>query len=99
MHFSLFDRLRLTDRVAQAIPIPGAAAVRVFDLLYHSDAGRHHYVFTVEYTLGVVQSKHRLRRAAAFSEPRQKGTGQSASPIRMAPPELTLLEQYRYLLE
>ncbi len=96
MHYSPGDPLRVTPRVAASLPIPGAAAVRVIDLLYRTDRAGHHYVFTAEYTLGVVTAKRRVRRAAAFDEPR--GAAGTAVGIRMADDRLSLVEQYESLL-
>jgi hypothetical protein len=98
MHFSPHDQLRLTARVATHLPIPGAAYVRVINLIYGSDGGRHRYIFTAEYTAGVVRSKKRVRRAATFSEPRQRSDSQQICSIQLAPAELSLIEQYRALL-
>ncbi len=96
MHYSPGDPLRVTARVAAALPVPGAAAVRVIDLLYRTDAAGHHYVFTAEYTVGVVNIKHRVRRAAAFTEPR----GASGPPpvVRLAADGVPLVRQYESLL-
>jgi hypothetical protein len=99
MHFSMHDQLRLAPRVAGGLNVPGAAAVGIIDLLYASQDGQYRYVFTVEYTTGVVQSKRRVRRAAAFSEPRERSATVPPCAIRMAPPDLPLLEQYRWLLQ
>ena len=96
MHYSRGDPLRLTPRVAAALPVPGAAAVRVIDLLYRTDAAGHRYVFTAEYTVGVVATKRRVRRAAAFDEPR--GAVAPVPVIRLADPGAPLTEQYRELL-
>jgi hypothetical protein len=96
MHYSPGDPLRLTPRVAARFPVPGAAAVRIIDLLYRTDEQNHHYVFTAEYTLGVVGPKNRIRRTAAFTESK---LGEAApQPIRLAPAELPLVEQYRRIL-
>ena len=96
MHYSPGDPLRVTPRVAASLPIPGAAAVRVIDLLYRTDAAGHHYVFTAEYTLGVVTAKRRVRRAAAFDEPR--GASVAALDIRLADERVPLVQQYESLL-
>jgi hypothetical protein len=96
MHYSPRDSLRLTPRVATLIPLPGASAVKVVDLLYRTDEQLHHYVFTAEYTVGVTGPKHRIRRAAAFTE--SKTTADSISPIRLAPEQSSLLEQYQTLV-
>lgn len=98
MHFSPYDPLRLTARVAANLPIPGAAYVRVIDLMYGTDGSVHRYVFTAEYTVGVVRSKKRVRRAATFTEPRDRSAAMPTSPIRLASADLTLLEQYESLL-
>ncbi len=97
MHYSPGDPLRLTPRVAAALPVPGAAAVRVIDLLYRTDAAGHHYVFTAEYTVGVVNLKIRVRRAAAFSE-RRGVTAATPTVVRLAPESGSLIEQYESLL-
>jgi hypothetical protein len=99
MHFSAYDQLRLAPRVASGLDVPGAAAVGIVDLLYCSEDGQYRYIFTVEYTTGVVQSKRRIRRAAAFSEPRERSATVPPCAIRMAPLELSLLEQYRWLIQ
>ena len=96
MHYSPGDPLRLTPRVAAALPVPGAAAVRVIDLLYRTDDAGHHYVFTAEYTVGVVNVKRRVRRAAAFDEPR--GTTVPPAAVRLGPEHLELAGQYESLL-
>jgi hypothetical protein len=96
MHYSPGDPLRLTPRVAAQLPVPGAAGVRVIDLLYRTDDQSHYYVFTAEYTVGVVGPKHRVRRAAAFTE--SKFAAQAENIIRMGPADLPLADQYRALI-
>jgi hypothetical protein len=96
MHYSPRDPLRLTPRVAGHLPVPGAAAVRVTDLLYRTDDQSHHYVFTAEYSVGVAASRHRHRRVVAFSE--SKTQAGDTPTLRLAPVELPLLEQYRRLI-
>src|SRR5438067_9373386 len=66
VHYSATDRFQITPRVVVGFPIPGASDLRVLDLLYHAEGDRYHYVFTIEYTLGVVRTKRRLRRCATF---------------------------------
>jgi hypothetical protein len=99
LHFSPYDQLRLTPRVAASFPVPGAAHVRVSNLLYGSESGQYHYVFTTEYSTGAVRSKKRHSRAVAFKEPREYGQRQRHIELRMANPELSLIEQYRELLD
>jgi hypothetical protein len=96
MHYSPGDPLRLTARVAARLPLPGAAAVRVIDLLYRTDEQTHYYVFTAEYTVGVLSPKHRIRRAAAFTE--SKSAAAVEPMIRLGSEEVSLVEQYRRLV-
>lgn len=98
MHFSPRDQLRLTPRVAASLPIPGPASVRVMDLIYGSNEEQYRYIFTAEYTVGVTRSKKRVRRAAMFTEPRQRAAVPACCAIRLASPELPLIEQYEELL-
>ena len=99
MNYSQVDCFHLTSRVAGRFPIPGASDVKVTDLIYHLDGARLCYCFTVHYTAGVIRTKRRLRRAAAFSEPRDSRDAGSAecSPLVLAPAHLPLVEQYRQL--
>ena len=94
-HYSRGDPLRLTPAVAAAFPVPGAASVSVSYLLYRTDAAGHHYVFTAGYTVGAVGPKHRVRRAAAYTEIKGRG---GPFPMRLGPAGLPLDEQYRALL-
>ncbi len=96
MHFTPADSLSLTPRIAAHLPLPGAAAVRVIDLLFRTDEKSHHYVFTVEYTLGAMGRKQRVRRAGALTE--EKSGSVQSHAIRLAPAGLPLVEQYRILI-
>ena len=96
MNYHPADQLRLTPKVLPRLPIPGAANVRVMDLIYGSDRDRYRYVFSVEFTLGVVGPKRRVVRAASLSEPRERG-GTGPVSLTLAPGKGTLLEQYRAL--
>jgi hypothetical protein len=96
MHYSPADPLRLTPRVAARLPIPGAAAVRVIDLLYRTDEQTHYYIFTVEYTVGVYGPKRRVRRAAQFVE--SKTDGKAPIVIRLGAADVSLVEQYHELI-
>jgi hypothetical protein len=96
MNYHPADQLRLTPKVLQRFPIPGAANVRVVDLIYGSERDRYRYVFSVEFTIGLVGPKSRVVRVASLSEPRDRG-GAGPVSLTLAPQEGTLLEQYRYL--
>ena len=97
MNYSPLDQFRLTARVASRFPIPGAARIRVLDLIYGIDADRYRYIFTAEYTAGIMTGKRRLQRAGSFSEPREREAGDAESDFKLAAANLPLLEQYRSL--
>jgi hypothetical protein len=97
MAYSHHDRFALADRVAAHFPTPGAAAVRVIDLLYSSDAESYRYLFSAEYTSGVIRSKRRMRRAVTLREPKGRSDPAVWSNMQLAPEKLSLIEQYRHL--
>ena len=100
MHFSADDRFRIADKVAAEFPIPGAADVRVRDLIYGLQEDRYRYVFCAEFTMGVVRTKKRLQRVASLFEPKER-TGAGSEEILLvilAPEDLPLIEQYRYFM-
>jgi hypothetical protein len=98
MHYSPGDRFHLAQRVAPRIPCPGAADVRVIDLIYGLKGERFRYVFTAEYTEGVVGTKHRRRRVISMTEPKDRTVREDVLPdLGLASDELPLIEQYRSL--
>jgi hypothetical protein len=97
MAYSHSDRFGLADRVAKHFPIPGAAALRVIDLLYSSDAESYRYLFSAEFTTGVIRSKSRMLRAVTLREPKGLSDPSIWSNMRLAPENLSLIEQYRHL--
>lgn len=97
MHFVGNDLFQITPRVVERFPIPGASDLRVLDVVYLREGDRYRYVFTIEYTLGVVRTKHRLSRAATFCEPRDRAHPEDWSTLILAPPDLSLLDQYAHL--
>jgi hypothetical protein len=96
MNYHPADQLRLASKVLPRLPVPGAANVRVMDLIYGSDRDRYRYVFSVEYTIGVVGPKRRVVRVATLSEPRERG-GSGPITLRLAPDEGSIIDQYRSL--
>jgi hypothetical protein len=98
MHFSAADRFRLAPRIAERLPVPGAAAVRVLDLLYGVEQQNYRYVFATEYTTGVLRTKTGVRRVATFAESRDPGAKSDNLELTFAPEGLTLIDQYRHLL-
>ena len=95
MNFSLTDRLNLTGKVARHFPIPGAANLRVTNVIYGTAGDRYHYIFTAEYTIGVVRAKRRLTQAGSFSEPRGREEELGVDAVVLAMPNHPLVEQYR----
>ena len=103
MHFSADDRFRLATRIAPRLPVPGAAGIRVVDLLYGIEERNYRYIFAAEYTTGVLRTKTGVRRVATFCEPRDPtphgSTPSTDFPLEFAPEELSLMQQYQHLLE
>lgn len=95
MRYSPNDRFRLTPRITRNFPVPGAAKIKVVDLIYGIESDLYRYVFTAEYTAGVVRGKRRVQRACSFSEPRERSGASGEPQITLAPAGLPLLEQYR----
>lgn len=98
MSYSERDLFNLASRIMAALPVPAGADLRVFDLLYGSQGDHHRYIFTAEYTRGVVGGHQRESRAVTFGEPRD-GAPERPLPVDWAPDNLSILDQYRYLLE
>jgi hypothetical protein len=109
MHFSVHDRFHLASRVAARLSAVGAASVRIVDLLYAIERENYRYVFTTEYTLGVLRGRTGVWRVGTLAEPRDgqavtiataghtPETG-AAMALQFAPQSLSLIEQYRHLL-
>jgi hypothetical protein len=102
MRYTETDVFGLAPRVAQRFPVPGASDLRVVDLLYRIEGDRHRYLFTTEYTQGVIRTKHRLRCVVTFTEPRDPigaEAAASSSALVLAAEELPLVEQYMQLAD
>jgi hypothetical protein len=98
MRYSATDRFEITPRVVDRFPIPGVSDVLVTDLIYLPEPEQYRYLFTVEFTQGVVRTKKRVRRVATFCEPRDRACPQGWSQLVLAPQELSLADQYRHLM-
>ena len=98
LHYSEGDCFRLAPRVALSLSVPGAAGVRVYDLLYGLEDRGYRYLFRTEYTIGVLRGKTTIRNVATFCEPKDAHKG---DPIKLifAPESLPLTEQYKHLYE
>ncbi len=95
MNFAPGDRFRLTGRVRDRFPVPGAANLRVGDVLYGSSGQRHRYLFTVHYTQGVLRTKHRCRRVGGVIESSDRRS--EAIAFLLAADQPNILDQYRSL--
>jgi hypothetical protein len=95
MRFTAQDRFQLTLRIASQFPIPGAADVVIRDLIYRQEAAGFRYLFTVEYTTGVLRTKRRRIGAAMMIETGH--TPQIFSPVTLAPTDVSLHAQYEWL--
>lgn len=98
MNYSPADSFRVAAKIARDFPVPGAAGLRVTDVVYGTEKGRHRYVFTAEFTTGVVGVKQRVSRVAAFTESRDRDrAAREPADLLLAPEDGDLLEQYRRL--
>jgi len=95
MRFTAEDRFQLAPRVAIGFPTAGAADVLVRDLIYQQEDAGFRYLFTVEYTLGVLRTKRRRKGAGMVVE--TGVAGEAFSAVTLAPGDLTLHEQYAWL--
>ena len=99
MHYSPDDRFRLAGRAAEMLPIPGAAQVRVMDLIYGNEKDGYRYLFSASFTEGVIRNKRRSVRVASFREARDRDCADATSPLIVAAENLPIVEQYRELHE
>jgi hypothetical protein len=97
MHYAPRDLFQITPRVIEGFAVPGASDLRVMDVVYQREPDRYRYLFTIEYTQGVVRTQRRIRRAATFCEPRDQACPVPWSTLELAPAELCLADQYAHL--
>jgi hypothetical protein len=97
MTYSARDRLRVLAKITRHFPVPGAADMFVRDVIYGGQGGQYRYVFTVEFTTGVIRGKRRQFRVATFSESRDRGSGNAPSPVTFATEHLSVPQQYESL--
>lgn len=97
MHYSPNDVFNLAPRIASRLPVPGAADVRVRDLLYGTEPAGHRCIFCAEYTVGVVRSRKRRWSVLSVFEPRGRSDAPGWASLRIAPEDLPLVEQYESL--
>ena len=94
MKFSPDDRFGLAPHVARRLPEPGPADVVVRNLVYRQAAEGLTYLFTVEYTLGVLRRKRRIVAVGVIGESAANG---GYSEVRLAPSRLSVAERYKWL--
>jgi hypothetical protein len=97
MRYVESDLFHLAPRIATIIPVPGAADLRVIDVIYGSQGDTHRYLFTAEYTRGVVGRHEREQRVMTFAEPKEPTPANPPTPLVCAPPDLSIAEQYLHL--
>jgi hypothetical protein len=103
MRFTPDDRFQLTSRIAARFPTPGAADVVVRDLMYAEDGpDAFRYLFTVEYTVGVIRTKRRRLGVGTVREATRAGGGsvggaEPFSDVTLAPRDLPMTQQYEWL--
>src|SRR6185295_436573 len=58
MQYAQADLFKISARVAADFPITGVADLVIRDMIYATQGDGHRYIFTAEYTLGVID-RHR----------------------------------------
>lgn len=101
VRFTPDDRFQLTPRVAAQFPTPGAADVVVRDVVYGQEPGGiFRYLFTIEYTVGVVRTKRRRSAVGMVVDTSGPGPAADAHPaLALAPGDLPTIRQYEWLWE
>ncbi len=95
MNYVEQDRFDIAARLGPIFPVIGAAEIRIRDVMYVQQGERQRYLFTVDFTAGVVLKQRRLRRVATFCEPRDGGG--ACSPVRLAEHGGRVIDQYEEL--
>ena len=85
MTYASHDRLRISKKIHNRLPVPGAAAICVCDVVYGAHAGELRCVFTVEFTVGVIRANTRVRRVGSLIESRDPQNAKAAPSFRLAP--------------
>ncbi len=97
MHYTPGDRFRLAPRIAPRLGVPGAATVRVQDVIYGREGDFYRYYFTTHYTTGVLKRKVDERSVCTLIERKDREQGADRGALVVAPGELTVVEQYENL--
>jgi hypothetical protein len=94
MHYSSRDVFNLAPRIASRMPVPGAADVRVRDLIYGNEQAGHRYIFCAHFSVGVIRSKSRREMVMTLLEPKDRNDASIWASLRFAPEDLPLVQQY-----
>src|SRR5688572_7241313 len=97
MHYTPGDRFKLGTRVATELGVPGAASVRVEDVIYASEGDSYRYYFTAVYTAGVLKRQTDHRRVCTATEKKERSSINEIAALELGPMELPVVEQYRRL--
>jgi len=96
MHYAEADLFDIAGRIAADLPVIGGADLRVLDIIYASDERYYCYIFTAEYTRGVVERQRRESRVMSLREAKDAPHAEHHRP-QVAPQDLGLLRQYESL--
>ena len=89
------SRPELTEAVVRLIPAPGAANIRVIDVLRSTGGASRFTIARVDYSLGAVRQRRDNTRIFAIGD----GLVGDVRTVQMAPLDLPRMDQYRHLLE
>jgi len=98
LHYSPVDRFALAGRIAPKLECPGAANVHILDLVYGLRNEQLRYVFTVEFTRGVLRTKRTPRRAFLAVEPKNRAVRDGNLQLTSVDGALDLIHQYQQLI-
>jgi hypothetical protein len=98
MHYTPGDRFKLSNRLAPRLGVPGAAMIRVQDVIYGREGESYRYYFTANYTTGVLKRKVDERAVCTLTELKDRDRASAdLGPLQTATEGLTILEQYENL--
>lgn len=92
------DLFGLGDRIAGRFPVPGGADIRILDVLYATQGARHRYLFTAEYTRGVINRHVREAMVLSFCEA-SEGGDPCPSALLAGDETMRVIDQYEAMLK
>lgn len=96
-HFAADDRFKLAPRIASQAPCPGAADVKVSNIIYGKSQDRYHFIFTLHWTHGVLRWKKHATRVGAVMDDQPCGCTDREPRLRLADESLGYIQQYEQL--